>query len=363
MPISFLENSATFLGCIFTLVVLCFLFDKNNFVFNLLSSILKESRDEVVSEIKQLEDKVKKKFQEAQDIEKVFSDSGKSEMTKEQLDMINLNQSLSLLSQSALFRAQSLDGVMKMLRKGDEFVSSFLYTFLYCLVVFVFDELYDSPVSDLGKFCLNYVFIFSLISVFIWILKWVYFWGHIDNRKNTPAKKYQFNLMISCALVIGLPALCILVMMLLEYALSLHFEYWVWILLFLGATLAIGLRAIYLFWNNEYRFTSFFVMSHFFCIMLSLFLMMAGSAYFASQTLFVDPIGVRRISLLTALLTGLILPFITPLCKLLIRINNIKDDNREDEQLYEAMKTSITEAQNRYMLDSQKRKNGNNSQM
>ena len=43
----FLGNSTTFIGCILTLLVLCFFVGENNFIQKLLKQILDESKEEI----------------------------------------------------------------------------------------------------------------------------------------------------------------------------------------------------------------------------------------------------------------------------------------------------------------------------
>ncbi|CAK7041785.1 MAG: hypothetical protein PEPC_01782 [Peptostreptococcus russellii] len=331
MTDSFLGNSATFLGCIFTLVVLCLFFDEANYILRLLKLILSESKDEVEREVHQHENTLKEATKNAKDIESEFPVEN---ISSNNLLMMNRLQTLSTLSQSAVFRMKRLSELIKRLDLSDEFVGSSLYTFLFCIIVFIADELYiDSKDVTIGLYCLNAVYLFSLISIYIWLLKWIYFCFHIDNRKLSPSRRYHFNWLITSVLILGLPAVSVGACFLIDKFSPFEADYNAYLHFFLIGVAILGIIAIIVFWNNEFRFTISFIMRHFICIISSMSILFFIVGKIETVTIIASPEFVRRIALLAALLTGIILPFLIPLCKFCLSIFIISIDNNKDKKL------------------------------
>lgn len=331
MTDSFLGNSATFLGCIFTLVVLCLFFDEANYILRLLKLILSESKDEVEREVHQHENTLKEATKNAKDIESEFPVEN---ISSNNLLMMNRLQTLSTLSQSAVFRMKRLSELIKRLDLSDEFVGSSLYTFLFCIIVFIADELYiDSKDVTIGLYCLNAVYLFSLISIYIWLLKWIYFCFHIDNRKLSPSRRYHFNWLITSVLILGLPAVSVGACFLIDKFSTFEADYNAYLHFFLIGVAILGIIAIIVFWNNEFRFTISFIMRHFICIISSMSILFFIVGKIETVTIIASPEFVRRIALLAALLTGIILPFLIPLCKFCLSIFIISIDNNKDKKL------------------------------
>lgn len=334
MTESFLGNSATFLGCIFTLVVLGILFNESNYILGVLKLILSESKEEVKREIIKHKKKLNKARKKARLIEEqLISNSGN--VSPENLKLINEQQTLSTLSLNAVYRGKYLEEQIKRLTQMDEFASSFMYTFLFCLVVFIADELYvDSQEITTGHYCLNTVYVFSLITIYIWLLKWVYFWYHIDKRIKDSVKKYHFTTITSLGLILGVPAFSIGLCILLGNQYPTIVDYDFYIYFFLIITAIVGLVAIKVFWNNEFRFTISFVMAHFICILLSVIFLLWRISVDLPVTELVSSVWVRRVSLFAALLTGIILPFLVPLCKFYYSIFIIRYENNKDIDIF-----------------------------
>lgn len=348
MEKTLLGNSTTFLGCLFTLVVLCFFIDKNNFIFGLIRSILKESIDESDEVLKDHDNMITKTYNSANEIQKTFSELAKDDhdLHQEGLTLLNNTELLVMTSRTISISMKDLQNTYNGIKKGDEFVSSFLYSFLFCIVIFVCDEFFVGSVSSVSNFCLNLVFVFSIITLFLWIAKWFYFLFHINKRDASICYKYNFGYILTFGLILGIPLISVLISYLFSKYLELDFSFI--ILFYLIIVVGVGTFAMVKFWKNKFRFTSYFVLSHFFCILISIIVMLfiAGFVY---KDAIVGAIQVRRLALCTTLLIGFIFPLFIPLLKMRFNIRTINKKAEVEIKRFRARLDTVNSEQNSYM--------------
>ena len=189
-----LGNSQTFLGVLTTIIVLCvFLASSSNLLFN----ILKPTEDDIRAKLDNLLENYKDILQadkKTNGLKNRVVGICNLVRTKEADDGKLYDKALKLLDEIAVSTQryennltrykQIFDIVSNTVMSAKELILAPLYTFLFCLAVFVFNEVWGLDRID-SKFMGISLYSFLLISTIFWILVWIYFWNR-TNVKNVP---------------------------------------------------------------------------------------------------------------------------------------------------------------------------------
>ena len=256
-----LGNSQTFLGVLTTIIVLCvFLASSSNLLFN----ILKPIKNDIKANIKEIDrqfegdkDKLKDKTKEVKEkVGKIFTFCREHNVNHELS-----NKALKLLDEIE-FNTQSIENYVtkskkwvwkrafKVIMNAKEIILAPLYTLLFCMVVFVFNEIWGLNWIDC-KLLGTSLYSFLFISTAFWILVWIYFWnrtrikailpspnrtGNVTERIMFPQKQVllkiststvmfflpifivsDFNILNELSIFLSFVATCLLLLIILNY--------------------------------------------------------------------------------------------------------------------------------------------------
>lgn len=185
----FLGYSQTFIGVLTSLVVLCIL-DSGNFIHGILDKI----GDRIDAEIKGLDKSLDLKSKiEGQSNYKLFqifiktSENNEMKMKALELDM-NLNATFSKFkSHSTPQFIKPASSAVEKIKKSREQLIAPLYVLLYCVVVFVCDEMVYARLVE-KDFIVTFLTSFTFFSFVFWGILWYMFDRNIkivpeDNRE------------------------------------------------------------------------------------------------------------------------------------------------------------------------------------
>lgn len=165
--IVFLGESQTFVGVLATVIVMCVLAGESNFIYQILTLIKK-----------QMEDKLKD-VSAVVSFQKLHNDSDFKLlkvllMNKEQLNETQKDEGVKLLNKINLWKSSFQADIAKPDLTGTdrELTLAPLYTFLFVLVVFFFDELLRTKLIPYNNFLVSTLTLFTLFSSVYWIGKW-----------------------------------------------------------------------------------------------------------------------------------------------------------------------------------------------
>lgn len=176
--ISFLGSSQTFLGTLATIIILFIVIDRGNENSNLIQYILKEVKLKVDKQLKGL---VRRAYFNPTDdvhyddinmrLEKGIADKGlENEANKLLLD-IKSSQDDFMLNNDAgteYYDEEKSNCIVH----AKELSLAPLYTLTYCIIIFLYDELFRAHSVHFND-CLNYsLSIFTIFSLILWIWMW-----------------------------------------------------------------------------------------------------------------------------------------------------------------------------------------------
>jgi len=172
----FLGDSQTFLGTIATLTILCVFSEQDS--GNFIVSVLKGIRERIEKQIKLLKENTNMVLPESIQLLQYFlgQTNVESEQNNEGVQIlreiaVKENELKSQYTMRVEFRK---DELFRQIKDAKEQFLAPLYTFLYCLIVFVFDELLR--VSHIGKeWLVSGMALFTFYSYLFWTVIWVKF--------------------------------------------------------------------------------------------------------------------------------------------------------------------------------------------
>ncbi len=183
--IIFLGGSQTFVGVLATVIVMCVLAGENNFIYKILSLIkaqMADSLKNVSSEINF------SKLSNNSDYKllKVLMSGNRTDISGQQKV-----EGGTLLSRISLWKSTfQVENVKPQLQGEDREISlAPLYTFLFVLVVFLFDELLRSSMIPCNDFMVSCLSFFTLFSYVYWGCKWMTYM--IDVFRNNGNRTYN----------------------------------------------------------------------------------------------------------------------------------------------------------------------------
>lgn len=182
--IIFLGGSQTFVGVLATVIVMCVLAGENNFIYKILSLIKAQMADNlknVSSEINFL------KLHNNSDYKLLKVLMGGKENLNEQ----QKTTGGKLLNQINLWKANfQIESAKPQLHGEDREISlAPLYTFMFVLVVFLYDELLRSSMIPCNDYLVSSLTFFTLFSFIYWSGKWMTY--VIDIFRNNGNRTYN----------------------------------------------------------------------------------------------------------------------------------------------------------------------------
>lgn len=187
----FLGGSQTFIGILASLIVLCVILDKSNFIHNILDEIGKQINDEIKNLDSTVEIEVINDVPEKSDykllrlyIDKLNENKDKDPEAKRlfnaaaAMDMklqATFDQLKSGYSPKFLKPAHDLIGKIQ---DSKEQVIAPLYALLFCLAIFICDEIVVG-IASASNFVVSFLTIFTIFSFLFWIMIWGIFYKDI----------------------------------------------------------------------------------------------------------------------------------------------------------------------------------------
>lgn len=189
-----------------TLAVLCFFGsdniekNSNNFIQNLLLIICKRTKAFLSREGDNFVDALKKRNYKVLYSAIAKSKEENNPRKQEMLSLVNELQFLTVKYQTSYFSLRNnVDNLYKNITQAPEFLSSFFYSFLFCIFIFIFDCFWGAI-----KWCIDTVSLVSITSFIYWLYIWSYYWISIKEEM-LPMMIYYMNL--NLRLVLKYPSL------------------------------------------------------------------------------------------------------------------------------------------------------------
>lgn len=166
--IVFLGGSQTFLGVLATIIVMCVLKGDSNFIFKILTLI----KEQMAENLKNVSADV--------NFDRLHNDSDYKLLrvllgNKKQLTPQQIEEGVTLLNDVNIWKSSfQIESAKPDLQGIDhELTLAPLYTFLFVLVVFFFDEFLRSDVVPFNDFLVSVLTFFTLLSSVYWLGQWV----------------------------------------------------------------------------------------------------------------------------------------------------------------------------------------------
>lgn len=345
-----LGSSQTFLGTLATLTILCVFHNKSNFILNILGQVKKNFQNEINSL------RINTKFEnitESSDyklLNRYLNDSNNDPKLRE--EGIKLMSEISVAEQQLQIQYAPVenqgDVLIDRIYKSEEQILSPLYTFGYCIILFIFDELLRIPVIGHTNYFCSTLTVFSLFSAIFWIFVWGKFLikyipkqktefssTTTNNKRKTLNKKIQ-----SFFFKLSIISICILMGMFLCHA-CLPYEYYPFGIIFLLICPIICIGVLKLFPTQpDGSYSHLFILSHLtiflflaFCFCFIIFLYIYSTNNYNQ---WLQPFHIHSFKIATfiaILLNGLILPFIMPyICYYSIYYRAQKDVRKSEKE-------------------------------
>lgn len=336
----FLGGSQTFIGILASLIVLCVLLDKSNFIHSILDEIGKRIDEEMKnldkeigidvnndvpkeSDYKLLQRHIKE-LREKEERQPEYKPQLKKALAMDMKLQATFDQLKSEYSPKFLKPAHDL---IEKIQESKEQVIAPLYALLFCLAVFICDEIVVG-IDSASDFVVSFLTIFTILSVIFWVMMWTIFFRDIrivtENDSSPNIKKNKKTFVYKWIkwkwMYFVFPVF---------YAISLYLStfaaiMWVkWLISFLaGFILPICYIAVlkseshykFGYYTYEYVFKHFgglFIMSLLIAGVTSVGCMLSEDIF--SVCLPFDNLVVLKISVISfVLISGLLLPFLMP---------------------------------------------------
>lgn len=359
-----LGNSQTFLGTLATLTILCIFFCKSNFIY----SILEEIKMKFEEEIKSLRTNTKiERITEKTDYKllRQVANNDNSDNPELKAEAIALLAKITDAKLQLQFKYIPVEGtgdtLIEDIHSSKEQILAPLYTFCYCLVIFIFDELLRIPTIGNIDFLCSVLSIFSTISIVFWGLIWIKFlivyfpWNsskiHNFTKETEQRGESLLYSVIKKSLLCGL--FFIIGIWIIRYFILPHRYLYGIVVSFIIPIVYIGYKKLFVN-KNAKEYTYLLTIGHFFgFILLSVLFCLILFTYigiFDSYNHWLNPfqIDIFKIIILCAiLLNGLILPFFMPyLCYYIIYIKaqrDVKDSKTKAEAIENDLIKSLEE--------------------
>lgn len=193
MAMVFLGSSQTFIGTLATLAILCILFNDSNFIYRILGEIKNNFTDDInrlrkeanfddviqSPEYKQLNDYIQNNNDE-------LKDEGVKLMS--QLNMLKLNVQMNYAPSEDEGRS-----FMGIIDSSNEQILSPFFTFIFCVILFLFDEVFIFLNPEYIN-CLYSTLVFFLLASFIfWGIIWIKYYIKYNKAYTEKSKAITNN--------------------------------------------------------------------------------------------------------------------------------------------------------------------------
>lgn len=172
----FLGDSQTFLGTIATLTILCVFSEQDS--SNFIVSVLKGIRERIEKQIRQLKENTSMELPDSIQLLQYFLGNAnvESELNNKGVQILReiFVKENELKAQYTMNVEFKKDELFEQIKKSEEQFLAPLYSFLFCLVIFVFDELLR--VHFVGKeWLVSGMALFTFYSYLFWLIIWIKF--------------------------------------------------------------------------------------------------------------------------------------------------------------------------------------------
>lgn len=180
----FLGESQTFVGVLTTVIVMCVLAGDNNFIFKILILIKTQMADNLKNVSSDINFNKLNNNSDFKLLKVLMSDKGN--LSEEQKA-----EGGKILNKISLWKSDFQVEYAKPQLSGEDCEISLapLYTFLFVLVVFLYDELLRSSICLLNDFLVSSLSFFTLFSSIYWFGKWITYL--IDLFRNNGNRTYN----------------------------------------------------------------------------------------------------------------------------------------------------------------------------
>lgn len=362
----FLADSQTFLGTIATLTILCVFSEEGS--GNFITSVLKGIKERIEKQIELLKNNTNMSLPQSYKLLEYFlkETNTKSDLNSEGLKLLrNISAKQGELKTRYIMNVEfKKDTLMEQISNAKEQFLAPLYTFLFCIVIFVFDELLRF--SFWGKeWMVSGMALFIFYSYLFWMIVWINFFvthrvGYKKREKTLVPRKLMegwnrlclWTRNFGCSKSFFLRTLlCVIILLLCIILAYSYSKISVGIMIF-GLSFPILIKGYsrinYLF--NEGDYSHLFLIGHFAAIFLLSYLLVSeihlfvysDSSYSNILIPYEDFFWMKCSVLYFALFNGIIFPFLFPfLCynSLYVRAKkNARKTKKEQKRLFEEFK-------------------------
>lgn len=355
---SFLTTSQTFFGVITTIVVLCLFMDPSNFIYKILLDFKSLIKRYSIKKIKIICVDIERKIGILKPLVILYSNSVKEKDLSLYEEGVVLLDNLGLMNlkingQINAFN-QSINKLFNFCSKAEEQIMAPLYTFLFCIVIFCYDEIYS---ITKGEIVTNAIFFFTILSYIFWIEIWRCYFKRTspDNilliKKTIKHNNYNF-LRILGRFSINIFFFIFIAYIFYVLGLFIIKNYILYCVFLLS--IAVSFYMFFylchanIFLKRKNNYSKIFIFSHFVCVLLlSLFntiiLVMFSCVEngFIYLDFFTGTYCLKYLVISFALLNGLIIPFVAPLLRYVLYKKYIKDKIYEIK--YDSINSSYEE--------------------
>lgn len=185
LSIELLGNSQTFLGTLATLIVLCIFSNENNFIYQILKKVVENFQNEIKllqinTDFKNITDSGDYKL-----LTRVVKDPCEDvQLKNDGVKLISKISNCKLKLQLEYAPVESFgDRQIVDIENSKEQILAPLYTFGFCMMMFVFDEIFRVFTPSVHGLCCSVLAVFIAFSFIFWIFIWGRFISKNYGRK------------------------------------------------------------------------------------------------------------------------------------------------------------------------------------
>ncbi|MDR1056534.1 MAG: hypothetical protein LBL90_12105 [Prevotellaceae bacterium] len=275
-----LGHTQNLIGILTTVIVLCIIVNANNFMYLILDHISKQIKNGIEEDMENSQSKITTTINSLKTLLLKNIDNWKEQIGGETQSSLNFFDSLEILGekQTSLFskmekKREKLFGFMP---KAEEHSSAPMYTFFYCIIILLINEMYyiASNVA-FREYLAAFLFAFISLSLLFWIAIWIYYFKRTKIEilldENAPLKKiYRVKKPTPGKLAVK-PIISLFlfttVISITCYFSSLNI-FWFFIIAIVISIPGIGFISLRKFHKTYTNYTKFFFLSHLFYVFI-----------------------------------------------------------------------------------------------
>ena len=278
LSIELLGSSQTFLGTLATLIVLCIFSNENNFIYQMLKKVVENFQDEIKllqinTDFKNITDSSDYKLltHVVKDPDEDIQLKNEGIKLKSKISNCKLNLQLEYAPVESYGDRQIED-----IENSREQILAPLYTFGFCMMMFVFDEIFRVVAPNVHGLCCSALAVFIAFSYIFWTFIWGGFISKNYRRKPQDAykenrckeklvmwaKKWKWHVTYRGGIVVLL-VVTIVLFFLTAYLSHVYYPYAI-VVSFVLPFLFMGRWKMFVRKNN---YSYMFVFKHFLCIL------------------------------------------------------------------------------------------------